>query len=595
MKKIVVIMLSAVIIFMMSGCKADKPTINQEESPIPTTSIPTTATPIPTQGVPTEAVEEDTSQLQPGFDTWEQTAAVKALNKVLVMDEPVNVVSMQDLNAGKVEYEQYYLNKIYHFLDYSFDQNLTPNQYAIIDLDQDSTPEVVVRLSLNYDDWVMILRYFDGKVYGYSIVSRGFESPKTNGTYIASSGAFDNKIMQLSFEGIILKENTLGASTLVNENMEYYIGENKVTEEEYDKFNNDFYNSEDAKWYLFPSEIRADYNGERLFYADFEAVTQPMGKELGSYYSGMENEKTFSHSSRIPLELHDLVVEAMKSETEEEVFGPLKVGTELSQEEFCNLTGMGLEETEDIIPLRVDADNDGIQDLIGLFYWGGTGGFSSMELYQGTENEKYTSSNSFDCFYQTYDFISYEGKNYLLMMSFDYNTKYYSGYTIYLYENGILADGMSFWFEIQDYNREINYENSSFAEIEQIKNTLSNKELPKVLDNNDGVIYGTGEKIDGSSSTGYLYSSDIDNDGKLEKYNKSMWYPSNMGTVMQCTYDFENSNVLEDLCARLADEVGEGRLYTFWIDKIEEENIMYLYYGNNLDYSLYAYRLTRME
>ena len=64
---------------------------------------------------------------------------------------------------------------------------------------------------------------------------------------------------------------------------------------------------------------------------------------------------------------------------------------------------------------------------------------------------------------------------------------------------------------------------------------------------------------------------------------------------MQCTYDFENSNVLEDLCARLADEVGEGRLYTFWIDKIEDENIMYLYYGNNLDYSLYAYRLTRME
>ncbi len=595
MKKLVVIILSTIIIFLMSGCKADKPTINQDVSPIPTTSTPTTATPIPTQGVPTEAVGEENSQLQPGFDAWKETAAVKALNKVLMMEEPVKVVSMKNVNSGEVEYETHYLNKINHFLDYNFDRNLTPDQYAIVDLDQDGTPEVVVRLALDYDDWVMILRYYDGNVYGYSFVSRGFESPMMNGLYIASSGAFNNNIMQLGFEGINLKEKCLGYTTLLNETVEYYIGDNKVSEKEYEDFSEGYYNSEAVRWFLFPSDIRADYSGERLFYADFEAITQPNGKELESYYSGMEDEKKFSLSSRIPQEVYDLVVEAMKSETEEETFEQLKSGTEMSKEEFCNLTGMDLEEIEDIIPLKVDADNDGIQDIVGLFYWGGTGGFSSMELYQGSENGEYKSSNSFDCLYQDYSFISYQEKNYLLMKRFDYNTKYYSGYTIYLYENGVLADGMSFWFDIQDYNMKISYESSTFVEIEQIKNTLSNKELPKVLENNDGVIYGTGEKIDGSSSTGYLYSSDIDNDGKLEKYNKSMWYPSNMGTVMECTYEFEDSNVLEDLYARLSDEVGEGRLYTFWIDKIGDENIMYLYYGNNLDYSLYAFRLTGME
>lgn len=57
---------------------------------------------------------------------------------------------------------------------------------------------------------------------------------------------------------------------------------------------------------------------------------------------------------------------------------------------------------------------------------------------------------------------------------------------------------------------------------------------------------------------------------------------------MQCNYDFEDSNVLEDLWARLEDEVGEGRLYTFWLDKVNDKNIIYLYVGNNLDFSLYA-------
>lgn len=177
------------------------------------------------------------------------------------------------------------------------------------------------------------------------------------------------------------------------------------------------------------------------------------------------------------------------------------------------------------------------------------------------------------------------------MKEFDYNTKYYSGYTLYLYEGGVLADGINFSFDIQDYEIDITYEDSSFSGMALIKSTLINKNLPNILNNNDGVIYGNGESIYEADDVAYRYSSDIDNDGKLEYYNKSMWFPSNMGTVMQCIYDFEESNVLQDLCESLDDEVGKARLYTFWLDKVNDKNILYLYYGENLDFSLYAYML----
>jgi hypothetical protein len=467
---------------------------------------------------------------------------------------------------------------------------MAPDKYAVADMDHDGSPEVIVNLSVNTDNWVMLLRYYEGSVYGYFYEIRGFESPKMNGKYMASSGALDNKILEMSFDGYYIKEKCLGYSISVTDGVEYYIADNKVTEKEYNELSNEYYNSEDVKWNLFPSDVRAGYSEEKLFQVDFKAITQPTGKALESYYSETEKDRTFSHSSRIPGELCDLITEAMKSGKEEETISPLVVGTELSQEKFCSLTGFEVEYGV-ISPFKVDIDNDGIEDLIGQYYWGGTGCFSSMELYKGADNGTYKLSNNFDCFLQEFKFIAYQGKNYLLMKDVDYNTKYYSGYTLYLYEDGTLADGMKFRFDIKDYDMKINYESSSFSGIEQIKKTLSNKKMPEVLNNNDGVIYGTGEIIDEANGADYKYSSDIDNDGNLEYYNKSMWYPSNMGTVMQCIYNFKDSKVLEDVCDRLADEIGEGRLYTFWLDKVDDKNVMYLYYGNNLDFSLYAYLL----
>lgn len=334
-----------------------------------------------------------------------------------------------------------------------------------------------------------------------------------------------------------------------------------------------------------------EYTAEKLYQVSFDAITQPIAEEMTSFYSRMEENSIFSHSSRIPQELSRKIVEAMSLGKEKVDLLPHSNVEEMSQEEYCSLTGFTPEGFETVFPFIVDADNDGINDLIAQIYGGGTGGFSSMVLYRGSESGDYTLTSSFECLLQNFAFISYQEKNYLLMEEHNYNTKYFSGYTLYLYDEGILADGMIFSLDIMDYDMRVEYEMKNFIGMDQIRNTLNNKDLPELLDNNDGVLIGTAE-IEGEAES-YQYSSDIDNDDKTENYNKYMWYPSNMGTVMMCIYNFEESTVLDELLESLADEVGEGRLYSYWLDRIDGKNIMYLYYGENLDFALYAVLINR--
>ena len=540
---------------------------------------------------PKKATDSNNALLQ-GFEAWEASEGIQALNRVLLFREKITDATPVNETGKEATRKEYYLNDLDTFLDYQFNTKLIPDQYAIVDLDQDGTPEVVVSLLSGEDGWIDVLRYYDGTVYGYSFVLRGFEAPKTDGTYLASSGAMDNYFMSLSFEGSVIHENCLGYTTFSGDEIKYYIGNEKVSEQEYGAFSDKYYKAQDVTWHLFQSNIRAGYVGQELLRLDFKAKTHAQVQTNAEYYSDMENQVVYSHSSQIPEALCELILDAMEHGTEQETLPPLMVDKEISQEEFLRETGLVPDMTETVQPVRVDGDNDGIKDLIGQCYSGGTGGFSSMKFYQGSADGQYTLTNSFECFLQDFGFLQYQGKQYLLMKDFDYNTKYDSGYTLYLYEDGKLADSKSFSYAIDDYDRSVVYEDTSFEAISSVKTTLGNKKLPEILFQNDGVINGTSETID-SENPNYQYSCDIDNDGKPEYYNKSMWYPSNLGTVMSCMYSFENSGILDDLCSRLSEEQGNGRLYTFWLDKVNGQNVLYLYYGDNLDYSLYAYLISK--
>ncbi len=246
MKKLIITMLSTMLICMLSGCKVDSSTLDTKLTPSPTTDTTN----------PTEALnkpQESKLQLQPGFDAWEETEAVKALNQVLTMEATVKVVNAEDGITGTTTFEDHYLNAIKHFIIYDFEESLILDNYAVVDLDRDNTPEVIVNLSSGNDGWIIVLRYYEGSVYGYSFVYRGLLSPKADGTYMASSGAFDNNIIEMSFNGLELYEKILGCSISINDNIEYYVADKKVSEKDYNDFCEEFFGKEDVSWHLFSS------------------------------------------------------------------------------------------------------------------------------------------------------------------------------------------------------------------------------------------------------------------------------------------------------------------------------------------------------
>lgn len=57
------------------------------------------------------------------------------------------------------------------------------------------------------------------------------------------------------------------------------------------------------------------------------------------------------------------------------------VGEEISEKEYSSIIGVGLNARETVYPVKIDGDNDGIEDFMRLYYWGGTGGFRSAEFY----------------------------------------------------------------------------------------------------------------------------------------------------------------------------------------------------------------------
>jgi hypothetical protein len=231
---------------MLSGCKSDKVTKEKDITPIPTTGVIT----------PTETVkesQENKEQLLPGFVGWEENEAIKELNQVLTMEATVKVVNAEYGRTGTTTLADNYLNAINQLIIYDFEESLILDNYAVVDMDRDNTPEVIVNLSSGMDGWIIVLRYYEGSVYGYPFVYRGLLSPKMDGTYMASSGAADNNIIEMSFNGYELQEKILGCSISMNDVVEYYVTGQKVSEKDYNNFSAKFFDKEDVSWHPFSS------------------------------------------------------------------------------------------------------------------------------------------------------------------------------------------------------------------------------------------------------------------------------------------------------------------------------------------------------
>lgn len=139
---------------------------------------------------------------------------------------------------------------------FSNHHNAPLSHFALIDLDRDNVPEIVLALGY-YRDSFVILHYHDERVNAFHFYIRSFNSLKADGTFLSSSGAMENYHSKITFIGNTYAEEsyTHGHSFDV-----YYVYGQKVTKEEY----TEAFNKEESKpkvtWYEY-----SDENIKKLF------------------------------------------------------------------------------------------------------------------------------------------------------------------------------------------------------------------------------------------------------------------------------------------------------------------------------------------
>lgn len=112
------------------------------------------------------------------------------------------------------------------------------NEFFVSDIDGDGEYELGVYLERE-DDNVSIyneVRIFDlsqGTVYAHPYPFRGVASVYENGVFVGSSGAVDNVLYRISFDGEKETETVEARSETKGAKVHYSIGSEEVTEEEY--------------------------------------------------------------------------------------------------------------------------------------------------------------------------------------------------------------------------------------------------------------------------------------------------------------------------------------------------------------------------
>ena len=91
------------------------------------------------------------------------------------------------------------------------------------------------------------------------------------------------------------------------------------------------------------------------------------------------------------------------------------------------------------------------------------------------------------------------------------------------------------------------------------------------------------------------FSADINNDGTDENYTKYMFYPSTAGMQQCCVWDIEGFDEESDpirILTNRRENADAGLLYAFWVDKVEGDNVLNLYFHGDYGFELCAYKLS---
>lgn len=129
------------------------------------------------------------------------------------------------------------------------DMDWTITRFALLDMGGDGTDELVLNIDYSGDEEYVILTCYDGAVYANQIVYRGFLSPKADGTFEWSNGAFDNGYARFRFEnGVLVYDDFAAVSSDDSGSVTYTLNGESVSEEDFDAFIAEQNAKDDLAW-----------------------------------------------------------------------------------------------------------------------------------------------------------------------------------------------------------------------------------------------------------------------------------------------------------------------------------------------------------
>ena len=125
-------------------------------------------------------------------------------------------------------------------------------RFALLDLDGDGADELVLNIDFSGEEEYVILTCYDGAVYANQIVYRGFLSPKADGTFEWSNGAFDNGASRARFEnGVLVYEDFVSMSEGSDGNAVYTLNGESIDEAAFSAFLDEQAAKDDLAWTEF--------------------------------------------------------------------------------------------------------------------------------------------------------------------------------------------------------------------------------------------------------------------------------------------------------------------------------------------------------
>lgn len=146
---------------------------------------------------------------------------------------------------------------------------VTVTKFAVVDLENDDIPEVILWLSVNNNDFGFeILHYLDGVVYGYTLSYRSFMDLKEDGTFSFSSGAADYGfgMVELTENGYTINKISYSEPSYDSNDIQvvsYYVNHESATRDAFLLAMNTQNDKTGATWYDF-----TDSNMETLLSDD---------------------------------------------------------------------------------------------------------------------------------------------------------------------------------------------------------------------------------------------------------------------------------------------------------------------------------------